>query len=129
MGRKAAWWSPILLGVWDEQQGNFVAMCKCMSGVSPFILFFYRSLVRIVRAHPVSLQVLPMRSIKRSTNGTLLEVKRVRPPHSGMWTPEVWLLFEPFVVRPPPPDEWQFIGYHPSVYFKPSEVWEIRGAE
>ena len=22
-----------------------------------------------------------------------------------------------------------FVGYHPSVYFKPSEVWEIRGAE
>jgi hypothetical protein len=35
MGRKAAWWSPILLGVWDAQQGKFVAVCKCMSGVYP----------------------------------------------------------------------------------------------
>ena len=34
MGRKAAWWSPILLGVWDERREKFVAMCKCMSGVS-----------------------------------------------------------------------------------------------
>lgn len=33
MGRKAAWWSPILLGVWDGHQEKFVAMCKCMSGM------------------------------------------------------------------------------------------------
>jgi hypothetical protein len=30
---------------------------------------------------------------------------------------------------PSPPDAWGLAGYHPSVYFKPSEVWEIRGAE
>ena len=34
MGRKAAWWSPVLLGVWDGQREKFVAICKCMSGVS-----------------------------------------------------------------------------------------------
>lgn len=31
-GRKAAWWSPILLGVWDAESGRAVAVCKCMSG-------------------------------------------------------------------------------------------------
>lgn len=31
-GRKAAWWSPVLLGLWDEGQGKLVAVCKCMSG-------------------------------------------------------------------------------------------------
>lgn len=31
-GRKAAWWSPILLALWDEESGQFVAVCKCMSG-------------------------------------------------------------------------------------------------
>ncbi|KAG5219601.1 ATP-dependent DNA ligase [Salix suchowensis] len=30
-GRKAAWWSPILLGVWDTESGRVVAVCKCMS--------------------------------------------------------------------------------------------------
>ncbi|THH07503.1 hypothetical protein EW145_g3341 [Phellinidium pouzarii] len=31
-GRKAAWWSPILLAVWDENVGQLVGLCKCMSG-------------------------------------------------------------------------------------------------
>ena len=31
-GRKAAWWSPILLAVWDEHEEQFVGVCKCMSG-------------------------------------------------------------------------------------------------
>lgn len=31
-GRKAAWWSPILLAVWDPFKEEFVAVCKCMSG-------------------------------------------------------------------------------------------------
>lgn len=31
-GRKAQWWSPILLAVWDERLGLLVAACKCMSG-------------------------------------------------------------------------------------------------
>jgi DNA ligase-1 len=33
-GRKAAWWSPILLGVYDPERGILVALCKCMSGES-----------------------------------------------------------------------------------------------
>ncbi|KAF8316367.1 ATP-dependent DNA ligase [Clavulina sp. PMI_390] len=40
-GRKAQWWSPILLAVWDEKQGRLVAVCKCMSG---FTDAFYKSL-------------------------------------------------------------------------------------
>jgi len=31
-GRKASWWSPILLALWDEERGCPVAVCKCMSG-------------------------------------------------------------------------------------------------
>ena len=31
-GRKAQWWSPILLAVWDADAGKLVAVCKCMSG-------------------------------------------------------------------------------------------------
>jgi DNA ligase-1 len=36
-GRKAQWWSPILLGVWDLDAGKFVGVCKCMSGPSAYI--------------------------------------------------------------------------------------------
>ncbi|KDR75214.1 hypothetical protein GALMADRAFT_249189 [Galerina marginata CBS 339.88] len=31
-GRKAQWWSPILLALWNPQTGRPVALCKCMSG-------------------------------------------------------------------------------------------------
>ena len=33
-GRKAQWWSPILLAVWDPDAQKLVAVCKCMSGKS-----------------------------------------------------------------------------------------------
>ncbi|KAL7281676.1 hypothetical protein ACG7TL_004993 [Trametes sanguinea] len=61
-GRKAQWWSPILLAVWDPDAQKLVAVCKCMSG---FTDAFYK-----------------------------------RPS-----------------------------GLKPEVYFKPQEVWEIRGAD
>jgi len=32
-GRKASWWSPILLGVWQPETSRVVAVCKCMSGL------------------------------------------------------------------------------------------------
>ncbi|KAH8915139.1 ATP-dependent DNA ligase [Atractiella rhizophila] len=34
MGRKNAWYSPILLAVYDAENDTFVAVCKCMSGFS-----------------------------------------------------------------------------------------------
>lgn len=32
MGRKAKWWSPILLAVYDADEGTYQAVCKCISG-------------------------------------------------------------------------------------------------
>lgn len=31
-GRKAQWWSPVLLALWDPASEHLVAVCKCMSG-------------------------------------------------------------------------------------------------
>ena len=31
-GRKAQWWSPVLLALWDPETGQPIAVCKCMSG-------------------------------------------------------------------------------------------------
>lgn len=31
-GRKAQWWSPVLLGLWNPETDRPVAVCKCMSG-------------------------------------------------------------------------------------------------
>ncbi|XP_044717252.1 ATP dependent DNA ligase domain-containing protein [Hirsutella rhossiliensis] len=39
-GRKAMWWSPILLAVRNEESGSLEAICKCMSG---FTDAFYKA--------------------------------------------------------------------------------------
>jgi hypothetical protein len=40
-GRKVKWWSPILVAVYDQSSGRFVAVCKCMSGaLYSFVIFF-----------------------------------------------------------------------------------------
>lgn len=82
-GRKAAWWSPILLALYDSERGIFVAMCKCMSG---FTDAFYKGLNE---RYPIDSDTCSK---------------------SPQWNVETG-------------------GYQPSVYFKPSEVWEIRGAD
>ncbi|KAF8520473.1 hypothetical protein BU17DRAFT_75690 [Hysterangium stoloniferum] len=82
-GRKAKWWSPILLAVWDSKNGVFVAVCKCMSGFSDA---FYKAL-----------------------NERYAEQSDVCATTS-LWNCDPG-------------------GYRPSVYFKPVEVWEIRGAD
>jgi len=82
-GRKAAWWSPILLAVWDEHAGQLVGVCKCMSG---FTDEFYKALNE--------------RYPEGSGNCS----------HTPQWNVNTG-------------------GLRPNVYFKPREVWEIRGAD
>ncbi|GLB37636.1 putative DNA ligase [Lyophyllum shimeji] len=84
-GRKAQWWSPILLGLWQPESGRIVAVCKCMSG---FTDVFYKALSE--RYH------------LSETSETCS-----REPLWGCDTG----------------------GLVPEVYFKPQEVWEIRGAD
>ena len=40
-GRKAGWWSPILLALRNEEDGTLQAVCKCISG---FTDQFYKDL-------------------------------------------------------------------------------------
>lgn len=82
-GRKAGWWSPILLGLWNPETGRIVAVCKCMSG---FTDVFYKSL------------------------------SERYPANSNTCSAQT---------------EWDcdLGGFRPDVYFKPGEVWEIRGAD
>ncbi|KAL0956365.1 hypothetical protein HGRIS_002513 [Hohenbuehelia grisea] len=84
-GRKASWWSPILLGVWDDNLQRAVAVCKCMSG---FTDAFYKSLTERYQVTDES-EVCSRQS---------------------KWNCE-------------------FGGFKPEVFFKPQEVWEIRGAD
>ncbi|KAI5790674.1 hypothetical protein DFH27DRAFT_596019 [Peziza echinospora] len=52
-GRKAKWWSPILLAVYSPETGTFQALCKCISG---FTDTFYR---RVYENKPTSLPKKP----------------------------------------------------------------------
>ncbi|KAG2345582.1 ATP-dependent DNA ligase [Suillus weaverae] len=82
-GRKAGWWSPVLLAVRDPRNDCLVAVCKCMSGFSDL---FYKEMV----AH----------YSEGSDNCS-------RQP---LW-------------------ETNTGGFRPDVYFRPHQVWEIRGAD
>lgn len=84
-GRKASFWSPVLLALYDPESGGFQAVCKCISGFNDQ---FYKDLGA------------------RYTKGTSqcsAEKQLGYIESSGGHTPDVWFL--------------------------PSEVWEIRGAD
>ncbi|KAL6310348.1 ATP-dependent DNA ligase [Sparassis latifolia] len=84
-GRKAQWWSPVLLAVWESETGKLVGVCKCMSGFSDV---FYKNMKE---RYPENSETCS------------------RQP---LWSPAV-----------------ETGGLRPEVYFKPQEVWEIRGAD
>ncbi|TPX59131.1 hypothetical protein PhCBS80983_g02663 [Powellomyces hirtus] len=83
-GRKATWYSPILLACWNPETECFESFCKCMSGFSDA---FYKSMKD--RYSPESGKLLP----GPKSYFTISDSQR----------PDVWFL--------------------------PSEVWEIRGAD
>ncbi|PKI84610.1 hypothetical protein MVES1_001893 [Malassezia vespertilionis] len=80
MGRKAAFWSPILLALYDPDTGMFQAVCKCISGFSDA---FYK-----VLNEQYETAYLPAALDQYETNGLMADV----------WWP-------------------------------PTQVWEIRGAD
>ncbi|KAJ1599629.1 hypothetical protein NDA14_006930 [Ustilago hordei] len=90
MGRKATWWSPILLALYDPETGVLQAVCKCISG---FTDAFYKDLN--VRYAEGSETCVRARWGEPSAFGIELET-------GNLW-PDVW--------------------------WKPSEVWELRGAD
>nr|ODN98553.1 DNA ligase 1 [Cryptococcus depauperatus CBS 7855] len=85
-GRKAGWWSPILLACHNPESGALEAVCKCMSGFSDA---FYKDLCKRYPA-----ENMPERCSKTSPLGYV-----------------------------------DTNGLIPDVWFQPSEVWEIRGAD
>ncbi|KAK0208810.1 ATP-dependent DNA ligase [Desarmillaria ectypa] len=90
-GRKAKFWSPILLGMWNPNSGCIVAVCKCMSG---FTDIFY---------------TINQRRTKDITERYALREDSDVCSQKPRWDCELG-------------------GFRPDVYFKPQEVWEIRGA-
>ncbi|KAG1862554.1 ATP-dependent DNA ligase [Suillus subalutaceus] len=68
-GRKAGWWSPVLLAIRDPRNDCLVAVCKCMSGFRPEVYFRPHEVWEIrgadVTLSPVSLAALGLGSSSR----------------------------------------------------------------
>ena len=77
-GRKAAWWSPILLAIRNAETGQLEAITKCMSGFTD--AFYKANRAKYDPDDPDSTTVLPSKPHYVEYNG-------------GAGTPEVW--FEP----------------------------------
>ncbi|KAG8962030.1 hypothetical protein FRC03_004669 [Tulasnella sp. 419] len=84
-GRKAKWWSPVLLAIWDSGSDSLVAVCKCMSG---FTDAFYQAMAERYQVGSETCSKQPFKKVNCDFGGLI-----------------------------------------PSVFFKPSEVWELRGAD
>ncbi len=90
MGRKSAWWSPVLLALYDPETATYHAVCKCISG-------FTDAEYKRIRA--------------KFTPGNGNELSYDAREQALM-------------------DEYDLGGMStPDVFFRPTEVWEIRGAD
>jgi DNA ligase-1 len=80
-GRKAAWWSPILLAIRNAETGQLEAVTKCMSGFTD--AFYKANRAKYDKDDPDNTNVLPSKPHYVEYNG-------------GAGTPAVW--FEPHEV-------------------------------
>jgi DNA ligase 1 len=82
-GRKAGWFSPILMAAYDPEREEWASVCRCMSG---FTDAFYTALTARMKQPEAQ---LPEAAARRQ----------------------------------------YATGESPDVWFKPAEVWEMRGAD
>lgn len=105
-GRKAGWYSPVLLACYDEEFQKWQSVCRCMSG---FTDEFYKvSVDRVQNACLLIIRVSVtfLQNMKQYySDENLLSVPKETVPSC-------------YETRERPP-----------VWFRPSEVWEIRVAE
>ncbi|KAK7966844.1 uncharacterized protein PG986_001121 [Apiospora aurea] len=110
-GRKAKWWSPILMAVRNEETGTLEAVCKCMSG---FTDTFYKA----------------NRKFYDDGSGEA-EDEEKEEPKGGDSDDDLGEQGEGKHknTRKTKPNFVEYSGGHPDVWFEPQEVWEMAFAD
>ena len=104
-GRKAGWYSPFLLAAYDPETETYSSVCRCMSGFSDA---FYAEKTKAFGESA--------RLAERTGEDADDDSKKKHPETKN--TP-----------RKPPRPSWANTLERPDVWFVPSEVWEVRGAD
>jgi len=128
-GRKAKWWSPILLAVRNEQTGSLEAVCKCMSG---FTDAFYKANRRFYDdgsgdLDPEAGTANNKEEGEEKSGGGSDDVNMDEEEEEGN-EEEGEESQKHKNIRKTKPSFVEYAGY-PDVWFEPQEVWEVAFAD
>ncbi|KAI1817027.1 ATP-dependent DNA ligase [Poronia punctata] len=125
-GRKAKWWSPILLAVRNEETGSLEAVCKCMSG---FTDAFYKANRRFYddgSGEDVDKEDIVVPEGIGSPDQARSESQSAMDEDDGEDEEDSTRRYKN--IRKTKPGFVEYAGY-PDVWFEPQEVWEVAFAD
>ncbi|TRX95723.1 hypothetical protein FHL15_003277 [Xylaria flabelliformis] len=133
-GRKAKWWSPILLAVRNEETGALEAVCKCMSG---FTDAFYKANRKFYDDGTGDFESKPETTVDTNTTNEQTEGNEGGADNnsdSGGESQSEECGDEKARgryknTRKTKPSFVEYAGGHPDVWFEPQEVWEVAFAD
>ncbi|KAI1474282.1 ATP-dependent DNA ligase [Daldinia eschscholtzii] len=114
-GRKAKWWSPILMAVRNDATGTLDVVCKCMSG---FTDAFYKANKRFYN-DGTDEELPDPNDVKRNEEEVGKSSNEADEDDSRKYKN----------VRKTKPSFVEYSGPEPDVWFEPQEVWEMAFAD
>ncbi|KAG4219886.1 hypothetical protein PC116_g31635 [Phytophthora cactorum] len=114
-GRKAKWWSPILMAVRNDGTGTLDVVCKCMSG---FTDAFYKANKKFYN-DGTDEEPLDPNDVKQSEEKDGKSSNEADEDDSRKYNN----------VRKTKPSFVEYSGPEPDVWFEPQEVWEMAFAD
>ncbi|KAI0864879.1 ATP-dependent DNA ligase [Xylaria cubensis] len=133
-GRKAKWWSPILLAVRNEETGALEAVCKCMSG---FTDAFYKANRKFYDDGTGDVEPEPGTAVDSTTTSEQTEENKGGVDSNSDSGSESQSEEDGDKkaqskyknTRKTKPSFVEYAGGHPDVWFEPQEVWEVAFAD
>ncbi|KAK8038290.1 hypothetical protein PG994_015057 [Apiospora phragmitis] len=118
-GRKAKWWSPILMAVRNEETGTLEAVCKCMSG---FTDTFYKANRKLY--DDGSGEAEGEGDEPAGDDGDNQDINKDSGGDSGEQNERKYKN-----TRKTKPNFVEYSGGRPDAWFEPQEVWEMAFAD